>query len=354
MQTAKVITENKGTVYNIDEDMYKDIDLSEFSDEELSALGIDPSSVEREGESEEDEEDSDEEQENLEDDDESDSESDEDEPNGTEEDSEDQEDEEQEDNSEEEKDIRIPKARFDEAVQKERAKLEAAEAQNTKLMEQVEKLLQNLNKDPAPKVEEKLVDIDELETQYANHLLNGETEEAIKVKKEINKENTRIINELVKEAKKSAKEETTQEVSALSEKEKMQNVINTSLSTYTFLDDKSDDFNEEVVEEINILAAGYKTSKGLSESEALQKAVDKIAKPLVKKTVSTQSKPKTEERKKAKAKQVAKEPPRSPSSRVKDKSLDEFDWENMSEKDFDNLYKKNPEIVDRYLKGIHV
>lgn len=348
MQVAKVITENKGTVYNIDENMYKDIDLSEFSDEELSALGIDPSSVEREEEAEEDDEDFDEEQENLEDDDESDSESDEDESD--EEDSEDEEDEEQE----EEKDIRIPKARFDEAVQKERAKLEAAEAQNAKLMEQIERLLQNLNKDLAPNVEEKLVDIDELETRYANHLLNGETEEAVKVKKEINKENTRIINELVKEAKKSAKEETTQEVSALSEKEKMQNVINTAFSTYTFLDDKSEDFNEEVVEEINILAAGYKVSKGLSESEALQKAVDKIAKPLLKKVEPAQNKPKTEQRKKAKAKQVAKEPPRSPSSRVKDKSLDDFNWEEMSEKDFDTLYKKNPEIVNRYLKGIHI
>lgn len=342
MRTASIIKENTGNVYNVDKDTYEDIDLTQFNDEELMALGIDPSSVERE---EEDEEDIDEEQESLEDDEEE----------STEEDNEDSEDDEEteSDKEEQEKDIRIPKARFDEAVQKERAKAESLEKQILAQQDQINKLLElQLSRDTEKtqeQVEKTQENVDELEAQYAEALLQGETADAVKIRTKINKINQDMINKLVEEARQTAKAEAK----TLSEDEKFNIVVSTSTAKYPQLDNNSEDFDEDLVDEINALAAGYQQTKKLSADKALQKAIDKLIKP-VKEDVKENKTPISDKKKSDKTKKVAKEPPRAPATKIKDLSEDEIDWENMSEKEFDTLYKKNPEMVSNYLNGIHL
>jgi hypothetical protein len=345
-RNADVVVDREAPVHQVGNNWYSDLDLSELSDAELDALGIDPSSIEREDPEEDEEKEEDEEEETLEEEEEKEEEDDEEEEST-------EEDEEEEVEEDKDKDIRIPKARFDEAVQKERQKAQEAEQRTKFLEEQINRLLemQTTGKAVEEKVEEVAVDIDALEAQYAEKLLEGETDEAIKIRRQINAEYQKLVNNAIK----SAKEEARAESKSLSETEKFNLVKEDSFNKYPFLSNESDTFDQELVAEINALAAGYKQTLELSPADALKKAVNKLAPPYKKqlegkKTATKQA----TDRKQEKAKRVAKEPVRSKGSSVKNISPDELDWENMSEKEFDHLYKTNRKVVDAYLKGSHL
>lgn len=351
MNVAKIIKENKGSTYNVDDNSYGDIDLTQFSDEELSALGIDPASVEREEEEEEDLEDDDIGDEL--DEDEEDEDSKEDDEESDDEDSSESDEDESEEDEEPKKDIRIPKARFDEAVQKERRAKEEAEARTKTLEDQVERLLQlqeaQLKTTTEQKVEEVKVDVDELETKYAEALLSGETNEAVKIRNKINLETQKIINHLLKEAKETAKEEANN----ISNVDKFNLAIETAYNKYSFLMEDDPNYNEELVSEINAMAVGFTTTEKLSRADALTKAVSKLA-PVYKKSITPTKKSKEViTRKRSKASKVAKEPLRAKATNIKDITPDEIDWDKMSEAEFDELADKHPSIIKNYLNGIH-
>jgi hypothetical protein len=326
VEKATVIKENSMT-YNVDKDDWEGIDLTQFSDEELAALGIDPSEVDRGDPVDDDDETDDEDIEETDDEDED--------------DSDESEDDEEEDSEETQKDIRIPKARFDEAVRKERERAKALEERTAYLEGILDKLLAQQAKPeepPAPKF-----DFDEAEENYEQAIFNGELDKARQIRREINKAQEARIQELLTQVEKKAESKTAQ----LTEQQEFNVAIRSALTKYPFLDDKHETYNEEVVQEINALAAGYKSTLGLSSAEALNKAVNKIAAPLAKtsKTSSETIKKRTE-----KASKIAKEPPKTKGSTVKDKSMDQIDWENMTEAQFDKLYKTNRKLVEAYLR----
>ena len=311
---------------------FDDIDLSEYSEEELLALGISQEDIDT-LRGEETEEESEEEEDK-------------------EEDPEEEGEEEQVEEEEEKptkKEPRIPKSRFDEAVAKEREKAIRAEERAKYLEERIEQLLEASKMAPAKQAEvEPEFDFATAEEQYAEHLISGEVKEAATLRIKIEKERDKYVQKLLKSVTEEAKKESRK----LSEEDKKDIVIQKALTTYSFLDDKSPDFDKELVEEINFLAIGYETKHKMSPAEALQKAVDKLAKPKVKTEVV---KKKVAEAKAKKVDAMKKQPPSVSSAKsIKDKSVDDFDWENMSQKEFEELYKKSPKLVNEALRKSYI
>lgn len=329
MTTVDVNAED--TAYKADF-QFDDIDLSEYSEEELLALGISQEDIDA-LRGEETEEESEEEEDK-------------------EEDPEEEEEEEQVEEEEEKpakREPRIPKSRFDEAVAKEREKAIRAEERAKYLEERIEQLLEASQSFSKPVVEaEPEFDFTTAEEQYAEHLISGEVKEAATLRIKIEKERDKYVQKLLKSVTEEAKKESRK----LSEEDKKDIVIQKALTTYSFLDDKSPDFDKELVEEINFLAIGYETKHKMSPAEALQKAVDKLAKPKVKTEVV---KKKVAEAKAKKVDAMKKQPPSVSSAKsIKDKSVDDFDWENMSQKEFEELYKKSPKLVNEALRKSYI
>lgn len=328
MTTVDINAED--TAYKVDF-QYDDIDLSEYSEEELLALGISQEDInalrgeETEEESEEEEEEAPEEEE------------------------EEEEQVEEEEEKPAKREPRIPKSRFDEAVAKEREKAIRAEERARYLEERIEQLLEASKMAPAKQAEvEPEFDFATAEEQYAEHLISGEVKEAAALRVKIEKERDKYVQKLLKSVTEEAKKESRK----LSEEDKKEIVIQKALTTYPFLDDKSPDFDKELTEEINFLAIGYETKYKMSPAEALQKAVDKLAKPKVKTEVV---KKKVAEAKAKKVDAMKKQPPSVSSAKsIKDKSVDDFDWENMSQKEFEELYKKSPKLVNEALRKSYI
>jgi hypothetical protein len=310
---------------------YDDVDLSEYTEEELRLFGVSEEDIkEIFGKEEEDEEEKEDEEE--------------DEP----------EEEEEEPEEEEEKpkkrEPRIPKSRFDEAVAKEREKAIRAEERSKYLEERINELLALKEQIQTKPTEdpESAFDFDEAETKYAELLLEGEAQEAAKLRIKINKERDKYLQEVVKSVKEEAKKATKD----LSVAEKKEVVIQQALTEYEFLNEESESYNEDLVMEINALAAGYEVKGKMSPDKALQKAIDRLAKPMLKKE---EVKKTLGERKAKKVETMKKQPPNTSGAKsVKDKTVDDFDWENMSQAEFRDLYKKSPKLVQEALRKAYV
>lgn len=313
---------------------YDDVDLSELSKDELIALGIDVP------EDEEEEEEDTEDQEDIED------ESDEDEGSDQDED----EDDEDEEPELKKKEPRIPKSRFDEAVSKERERAIRAEERSKYLEERIEYLIKLQEKvAEEPKEVEPKFDFDKAEEDYAGLLIEGEIKEAAKLRAKINAEKDKWIQTLITDIKKQAKEEATSTTKTLTENQKKQLVVEEAISKYSFLDSESDDFDEELVDEINSVAYGYEVKHKLSPADALKKALARFVKDEEK---PKESKQKLDERKKEKVEKMKKQPPTQGTStgKIKDKKAVDFDWENMSQTEFRKLYRKNPSLVQEAMR----
>lgn len=303
---------------------YDDVDLSEYSEEELIALGIPDDEIakikeESAGEDEDEEE--------VEDQDENEEEVEEEEPKKPE--------------------PKIPKSRFDEAVQKEREKAQKLEERTRYLEDQINKLLElQLKKVPEEKqVETTNFDFDKAEEQYAELLISGEIQDAAKLRSQINKERDKQFQTILANIRKEAEESVKNTTKALSEAEKKNLVIQEAFVEYPFLDSENENFNEELVSDINLLAASYETNKGMSPSVALKSAINKLV-------PKKQTKDSTKQQKKVES--MSRQPPDTKSSKVvKDKNIDELDFENMSQREFRELYKKHPNLINEYLRKPH-
>jgi hypothetical protein len=314
---------------------YDDVDLSEYSDDELIALGLTEEEVRAIRDSEEDTEE--EEEEDTE-----------------EEEVEEEEEEEVEEEPEEKKpskEPRIPKSRFDEAVNKEREKAIRAEERARYLEERIEQLVsmqeQMSRKTETPAVVEPEFDFDAAEDKYAELLLEGDVQEASKLRKQMEKEREKRLIKLLDEVKKDARKASKD----LSEAEKKELVIQEALQKYSFLDHASDEYDADLVEEINYIAAGYEISKKMSPHEAMKKAIDRV----VKRETKPEEKIERPERTAKKKQAMKTQPPEVTSSKsAKDKTVTEFDWENMSQEEFSRLYKKSPKLVQEALRKTYI
>lgn len=164
----------------------------------------------------------------------------------------------------------IPKARFDEAVGKEREAREAAERRAAEL----ERQLAERQQTQAATVEIETLEakVSELEVKYAQLLADGETEDAAKVRQEIRQSERAIARY---EAQQDAKQTTSQ----ILEAERFELAVAKLEAEHSFLNPKSEDYDAEVVEMILDRQASL-VNRGTAPSKALTDATAFILKRL--------------------------------------------------------------------------
>jgi hypothetical protein len=217
---------------------------------------------------------------------------------------------------------------------------EEAKARSAWLEEQLAKLISNLSdkeKKEAPPVVE--FDFETAEEKYANLLIEGEHKDAAKLRIQIDTARRNELVAMMDSIKKSATEEATKSTSATLEATEFKALVRTLEKANPYLDVNSKSFNEEAVDTVNTLSAGY-IAAGMTRSQALQKAVDKV-KALYKEeapSASIAAKRKVEAGKKA-AKASAMQPGKTKSSAAPDSSV-EMNISKMSDKDLAKLSLK--------------
>lgn len=239
--------------------------MAKYIEEEIEEE-IDPLEEEDEGDRGDNFDDEEEDTESIEEEDQEDSDEDEDE--------EVEEDEEEEDPTPK-KEPRIPKSRLDEVIQQR----EDAKERNLWLEAQLEKLINASNKQEAPvekEIEVSTFDFDKAEEDYISLVIEGEISKATKLRNDINKERRAEMLSLISNIESKVTSKAKQDSTATIEQERFDNYIDVLETKYPFLNSKSKEHNEEAVETVNTLLAGY-ISAGKTKTEALKLAVNKVA-----------------------------------------------------------------------------
>lgn len=244
------------------------------------------------------------------------------------------------------KEPRIPKSRLDEVIQQR----EDAKERNLWLEAQLEKLINNHNKteDKQIEIEVSTYDYEKAEEDYISLIIEGEIAKASKLRAEINKEQKADMMKLINNIESSASSKAKAESTGAIETERFNTYIESIESKYPFLNSKHKGYNEEAVDTVNTLLAGY-VSAGKSKIEGLKLAVSKVA-PLYDKTPSDTkqslgSKRTVEAGKKA-AKAASTQPTKFKSS-TSTKSVDNSDVNvaKLSEREFAKLTQKELRLL---------
>lgn len=165
---------------------------------------------------------------------------------------------------------RVPKSRFDEAVAKEREAKEAAE----KRAEELERRLTANQQQAAQQVQRSdainamEAKVDELTAKHSKLMLDGDSEAAAAVMKEIRQSERQI-------ARLEAQEEAQQIVSQTIEEDRLNLAIAQLESTHPVLNPKSDQFDPDIVQTVLLWQGSY-IEKGMSPSMALKEASTKV------------------------------------------------------------------------------
>lgn len=176
-----------------------------------------------------------------------------------------------------EKDVRIPKARFDEAVNKER---EAREAAERRAQEAERKLAESAaNKTAVEEIERIEGEVEALEVKYQELLLDGNTAEAAKVMKQIRLAERQIATA---EAESRAQATTARAIEA----DRLEAAIARLESDYPEFNTQSETYDEDLV---GLVLAKQRTlmQEGMSPSAALTKAGKDVAGRFLKKQGET-------------------------------------------------------------------
>jgi hypothetical protein len=333
-------------------------DTKEFPEE-------DEDEDQQEEESDEDEED-DEEVEDEEDSEE-DSESDEElEDEDSEEDTDEEEDQDTEEVDEEEdtqkKQPRIPKSRLDQEINKRKER----DDQIAQQQRQIEQLMDLLNKnysmqearniqqgqqqeeEQQQEPEPPQYDFDKAEAEYAEALMEGETEKATRIRKEMRDAERAQMKHEQEQYRKEAERAAKQEISVAEDQRRLEEYQQHYVNQYKFFDTQSPEYNAEAVNRVNDLMSKF-VKAGSNRSEALKEAVDLVAptyapaeeKPSTEK--KTAKKKKTQERRSKQVKKNAQAANRQPSkykrrqSKARQIESEELDPTKMTEREFDQL-----------------
>jgi len=160
----------------------------------------------------------------------------------------------------------IPRERFDEVIERRRA---------------LEKRVQELEaaqKAPAPapaapvEVPKPAVDIDALEVEYGNLLLDGKVDEAKAVRQRIREAERAAL------APKTDGRDPAVTREMIREEIRLQDTIEQLEAEYPVFNNKSDQADPDLIQEVLTLQAGYIEHGGLSPSAALRKAARMVAK----------------------------------------------------------------------------
>jgi hypothetical protein len=238
----------------------------------------------------------------------------------------------------------IPKSRFDEVIAERNAERERSAELERRI--QALEASSKPREAEAPKVEAK--DVDALELEYANLMLEGDVEKAVKLRGQINAEIRRQAEEAADQ--RAAQREAAQTQKAITNE--LQATANQIEKDYPYL---STEDGEMVVPQITALRDAY-IAKGMKPAEALRKAADFIAPrfdPEPKQESKDDEKPEPKQDTRAAAaiargiKDSAAQPPQM--SGVGNRSMDTVkrDVTRMSEDEFDSL----PESEKRKMRG---
>jgi len=240
---------------------------------------------------------------------------------------------------------KIPKARLDEVIRQR----EEAKDRNYWLEQQLEKLIAAQERQNQTVQETKVVipeyDFEGAEEKYISLVIEGEVAQATKLRKEITAKQQEQFLALINGVEANAANKAKSESSSYIEAERFKIAIESMEVKYPYLNFKDKAYNEEAVDTVNTLLAGY-VAAGKSKTEALQLAITKV-RPLYEKKVSKPSP--ADERKIAAGKKAAaasKQQPtktKSSNSRTSDGGIPNI--QKMGEKEFSKLTAKEKSIL---------
>lgn len=154
----------------------------------------------------------------------------------------------------------IPKARFDEV----NTQLQREREQNERLLA----LLAQRQPEAKPAEQAKPpVDVDELETAYANALLDGKTDDAMKLRRQIN-------NELIQQATQAA----TQQVSQRTTEQLFSEEVVAIIKRFPQLDAKNEQADQDAIAAVVDWRDFLVAQRGVPLHTALRQAADRVAK----------------------------------------------------------------------------
>jgi hypothetical protein len=165
-----------------------------------------------------------------------------------------------------EKEVRIPKSRFDEAVNKEREAREAAERRAQELERRLQEAAGKKQDEEVQRIEG---EVEALEVQYQELLLDGKTAEAAKVMKQIRLAERQIATA---EAENRARATTAQAIEA----DRLEAAIARMESDHPEFNPESENYDEDLV---SLVLAKQRTlvQGGMSPSQALTKAGKEVS-----------------------------------------------------------------------------
>jgi hypothetical protein len=242
------------------------------------------------------------------------------------------------------KEPRIPKSRFDEINNR----MKDANERNLWLEEQLEKLInqQSQQQKTAPREPEApSYDYDTAEEEYITLIINGDIAKATKLRNDINAHRQSDLAILISGIENKASDNAKSQSGLLLEKERFESSIVNMEKTYPFLNHKDKAYNEEAVETVNTLLAGY-LAAGKGKVESLQLAIKKVL-PLYEKKVTTKTtlgdQRKTEAGKKAAA--ASKQQPTKQKTTTRTSDMGKANINTMSDRDFSKLTAKEKSIL---------
>lgn len=157
----------------------------------------------------------------------------------------------------------IPKARFDEAVRRERERAEAAERELQAIREQQKQYTRGAN------IEAAIEQVKELRAQQNKALIAGEDAKATELSNEIDRLNRLIDNENAEDKTARAKEETREQI-------RWEMTVDAIYAKYPELNDEGEEFDQDLTDEVADIMAGIARRERLPRSAALLKAVERV------------------------------------------------------------------------------
>lgn len=162
-----------------------------------------------------------------------------------------------------EEEPRIPKSRFDTAVAKERARAEAAERRLAEIDAAQSQIQRNVELSELEK------NVRELRAQEHQAILLGKTDEAGELAARADLLNRQISLQQAGAMSAADRAQVREEI-------RMEQTLTSILEQYPFLDEKSEDFDQDLVDDINDKQQGLMNRERMPPSKALAEAVKRV------------------------------------------------------------------------------
>lgn len=168
----------------------------------------------------------------------------------------------------------VPHARFNEVN-------ETLKQERAARLQLEEELARTKGKVPAPAADkpdanDQAYDFDAAEDRYMDALLDGNKEEAAKIRKEIRGEEQKQFSQQSESTAKQAADAEIKRRDAVSEQTETQKVLTAAITKYPFLNHQGEEADADAIEEV-IARRDLYIKQGMTLSKALATAVEKVA-----------------------------------------------------------------------------